>query len=130
MLPKGKRIPGPYYDLAAFQDEVEVKKWNVHVYKTRALNVIQQLRQCTQYEARAFARRAVLSLTADDYAHTVQTPTGQVQDVYGKMIHAEGWYVKIEIQMEDGQPGIVSCHPAEHDLVTKGGIVPQSRNLP
>jgi hypothetical protein len=69
----------------------------------------------------------VLALTVANYAHTIQTPTGQVQDVYGKVIEEEGWYMKIEIGMDDGQPGIVSCHPAEHDLDTKGGIVPRSR---
>ena len=69
----------------------------------------------------------MLALAADDYAHTIQTLTGQVQDVYGKVIRMEGWYVKIEIHMADGQPGIVSCHPAEYDLDTKGGMVPRSR---
>ena len=128
MLPKGKQVPGPHHDLEAFQFEVE--NWNVHVYKARALDVIQRLRQCTQYEARAFARQVVLALMACDYAHTLQTSTGQIQDVYGKVIRAEGWYVKIEIHMYDGQPGIVSCHPAEYDLVTMRGIVPRSRRNP
>ena len=78
-------------------------------------------------QARAFARDAVLSLLPGDYAHTLEMPNGQVQDVYGKVIEADGWYLKIEIHMSDDQPGIVSCHPAEHDLQTRTGTVPRSR---
>jgi hypothetical protein len=125
MLPKGKRVSGPYYDLAAFQDEV--RRGNVHVYKTRAVNIIRNLRQCSEFRAVEYANRVVLSLKPDDYAHTLIMPDGQAHDVYGKLIDAEGWYVKIEIHIYDGQPGIVSCHPAEHDLVTKNGVVPRSR---
>lgn len=54
-------------------------------------------------------------------------PDGQVHDVYGKLVGAEGWYIKIEVHVSDGQPGIVSCHPTEYDLPTKSGVVPQSR---
>lgn len=126
MLPKGRRVPGPHYDLAAFQ--LETEKRNVHIYKGRALNIIQLLRQCSPRRAAEYARSAVLSLTPGDYAHTLLMPDGQMQDVYGKLIDAEGWYLKIEIHIRDGQPGIVSCHPAEYDLKTKTGIVPRSRS--
>jgi hypothetical protein len=57
---------------------------------------------------------------------TVKMPNGQVMDVYGKVIEEDGWYLKIEIHMEDGQPGIVSCHPAVRDLATRSGVVPAS----
>lgn len=125
MLRKGKLVPGPRYDLEVFQREV--KKRNVHIYKGRALNVIRVLRGCSPRQAAEYARRAVLSLSPGDYAHTLLMPDGQAQDVYGKLIDAEGWYLKIEIHIYDGQPGIISCHPAEHDLQTKTGIVPRSR---
>ncbi|HEX2079452.1 MAG TPA: hypothetical protein VHG08_17125 [Longimicrobium sp.] len=124
MLRKGGQVPGPAYDLAAFQ--AEVQKRNVHVYKGRALDIIKVLRECSQAEARAFARRTVLMLTPDDYAHTLKMPDGQIQDVYGRLIAGEGWYLKIEINRYDGQPGIVSCHPAAYDLVTRSGVVPSS----
>lgn len=124
MLPKGKRIPGPHYDLAAFQEEARKRK--AQIYKRRALNIIKQLRQCTPRHAAEYARKVVLSLTPDEYAHTLLMPDGQVLDVYGKLIDSEGWYIKIEIHIHDGQPGIVSCHPAEYDLVTRSGIVPNS----
>jgi hypothetical protein len=124
MLRRGRQVPGPYYDLAAFQ--VETAKRNTHIYKGRALNIIQLLRRCSPRQAAEFARSAVLSLTPGDYAHTLLMSDGQMQDVYGKLIDAEGWYLKIEIHIRDGQPGIVSCHPAEYDLETKTGIVPRS----
>lgn len=127
MLPKpGRRVPGPHYDLEAFKEEV--RAGNVHVYRGRALNIIRQLRGCSRETAARFAIDAVLSLTPNDYAHTLEVWGGQIQDVYGLVIHEEGWYLKIEIHVGDGQPGIVSCHPAEYDLRTRGGIVPGARN--
>jgi hypothetical protein len=68
----------------------------------------------------------VLSLQEGDYAHTLKMPDGQLMDVYGKVIDKDGWYLKIEIHMNDGQPGIVSYHPAARDLATRKGVVPAS----
>jgi hypothetical protein len=113
-----------YVDLAEFQ--AQVRAGNVHIYKTRAVNIIRTVRECGYLRAVEYAKQAVLSLTPGDYAHSLEMPTGQVHDVYGKLIEAEGWYVKIEINMYDGQPGIVSCHPAEYDVATRHGVVPRS----
>jgi hypothetical protein len=87
---------------------------------------VQLVRECTRREARQYAKGAVLSLQHGDYAHTLKMPDGQLMDVYGKIIEGDGWYLKIEIHMNDGQPGIVSCHPAARDLVTRNGVVPAS----
>lgn len=125
MLLKGKQVPGPHYDLAAFQ--AEVRRGNVHVYKARAVSIICVLRECNRLRAVDYATQVVLSLTPDDFAHTLKLPDGQMHDVYGKVVGDEGWYVKIEIHPSDGQPGIISCHPAEHALVTRGGVVHGSR---
>ena len=126
MLPNfGKRVPGPYYDLEAFK--AEVRAGNVHVYRTRAIALIQEIRRCSRGRAVEFAHKAALSLSPEAYAHTLLMPDRQVHDVYGIMIQGKGWYVKIEIHTIDGQPGIVSCHPAEYDLVTRGGVVPGER---
>jgi hypothetical protein len=119
------RVPGPAFDLTQFQ--AEVRQENFHVYITRALQIIKKVRQCDRLEAREYAKRAVLSLQQGDYAHTLKTANGQLHDVYGKLMDEEGWYLKIEIHIRDGQPGIVSCHPAEHDLETNAGVVPRSR---
>lgn len=124
MLPSGGIVPGPSVDLAEFQTQVRVG--NVHVYITRALDCIQRVLECTRREARQYAKRAVLSLREGDYAHTLKMPDGQLMDVYGKTIDGDGWYLKIEIHMNDGQPGIVSCHPAARDLATRTGVVPAS----
>ena len=126
MLPKpGKRVPGPYYDLEAFKAEVRAD--NVHVYRTRAVDIIRSLLNCSRDAATEFAKRAVLSLKAEDYAHTLEVWGGQSQDVYGLLIEGTGWYLKIEIHVDDGEPGIVSCHPAEYDLRTRRGMVPGAR---
>lgn len=124
MLPMGRSVPGPSVDLAEFQ--TQVRAGNFHVYSRRALDSIQLVRECTRREARQYAKRAVLSLQDNDYAHTLKMPDGQLMDVYGKVIEGDGWYLKIEIHMNDGQPGIVSCHPAARDLTTLAGVVPAS----
>lgn len=125
MQRQGEQGNGPYYDLVEFQAAVE--SGDFHVYKTRALNVIRSVRKCGRLEATEYAKQVVLSLVAGNYAHTLTMHDGQVHDVYGKLIQAEGWYVKIEINIYDGQPGIVSCHPAAHDLATRDGVIPRSR---
>jgi hypothetical protein len=125
MLQSGKHAPGPHFDLEQIKAELGSEKFRV--YRTRALDPIRRLRQCTVQEARAYAKEVVLSMEAGDYAHTLKMPNGQLQDVYGKVILADGWYVKVEIHMDDGEVGIVSCHPAEHDLKTRSGTVPRSR---
>jgi hypothetical protein len=119
------QVPGPAFNLAAIQERV--RAGDVHVYKTRAVNIIRAVLNYSRSRAVEYAKQVVLSLTPGDYAHTLEMPNGQLHDVYGKLIDAEGWYVKIEIHIYDGQPGIVSCHPAEHDLTTKSGVVPRSR---
>lgn len=125
MLRIGSRVPGPRFDLGAFQ--AEVRNGNFHVYRTRALDIICEVRRCTPRQAREFARQSILSLVPDDYSHSLELLDGQPMDVYAKIIAAEGWYLKIEINMRDGQPGIVSCHPAEFDIQTRRGIVPGAR---
>jgi hypothetical protein len=124
MLPRGKQVPGPRFDLEQFKSELTAD--NFHVYRTRALEPIRQVLRCSARQARGFAKRAALALTTVDYAYTLAMPNGQAQDVYGMLINAEGWYLKIEIHMADGQPGIVSCHPAEYDIITIRGVVPRS----
>ena len=120
----GKRVPGPRHDLAAFQ--AEVRKGNVHVYATRARDIIQRLRNCGRAEAIRYATNVALSLELGDYSETLEMVNGQVMDVYGTLVQVEGWYVKIEINMDDNQPGIVSCHPAKYDIKTQVGKVPRS----
>jgi hypothetical protein len=124
MLPRGKQVPGPVFDLDQFKSELRAN--NFHVYRTRALEPIGQVLRCSAPQARGFAKQAALLLSPEDYAYTLAMPNGQTQDVYGMLINADGWYLKIEIHMVDGQPGIVSCHPAEHDIITLRGVVPRS----
>lgn len=122
LLRAGRYVPGPAFDLEDFQTQVAAG--NFHVYKGRAVSLIRTLFGCGRARATAYAKQVALSLPPGDYAHTLRMPDGQEHDVYGKLVGLEGWYVKIEIHIHDGQPGIVSCHPAEHDLVTLNGIVP------
>lgn len=113
---------GPRIVLEQFKEALAAD--NFHVYRTRALDPICRVLRCGPRQAREFARRAALSLRDVDYAHTLVMPNGQAQDVYGVVINLDGWYMKIEFHMEDGQAGIVSCHPAEYELITLGGVVP------
>lgn len=124
MLRRGTQVQGPRFDLEQFK--AELRSDNFHVYRTRALDPIRRVLGCGARQARAFARQAVLQLQPGDYAYTLAMPNGQVQDVYGVLINFDGWYLKIEIHMDDGQPGIVSCHPAEHDIITIRGTVPRA----
>lgn len=125
MLPRGRRVPGPCVDLGQFK--AGLRAGNFHIYRTRALDPVCRLLRCGVRQARGFVKRVGLALQESDYAHTLIMPNGQIQDVYGMMIDMDGWYMKIEIHMEDGQPGIVSCHPAEHDLVTLNSVIPAAR---
>jgi hypothetical protein len=118
----GKRSRGPHYDLEAFK--AAMREGNFHVYKTRALDPVQHVFKCGKVQARTYMQQIALSLEPRDYSHTLQHPNGAVQDVYGKLLANEGWYVKFEIDHGDGEAGVVSCHPAERELPTKRGVLP------
>jgi hypothetical protein len=118
----GKRARGPHYDLEVLKACVRAD--NFHVYKSRALDIVQQVFKCGKVQARTYVREIVLSLEAADYSHTLRHPNGAVQDVYGKLIQGEGWYIKIEIDFSDGEAGVISCHPAERELSTRRGVLP------
>lgn len=70
------------------------------------------------------AANAVLSLTSEDYSRTIEMLNGAVADEYGKVIEGAGWYLKVMINVSDDEMEIVSCHLAEYDVPTEGGVVP------
>lgn len=121
----GKQSRGPHYDLETFKAALHADRF--HVYAGSALDVVARLLKCGRLGAREYVRQVGLSLEQGDFAHTLRHPNGAVQDVYGKRVEAEGWYVKFEIDVCDGEAGIISCHPAEHDLQTRRGTVPRTR---
>ena len=52
--------------------------------------------------------------------------SGVPADEYGIVIEDNGWYVNLQINGDDGDAEVCTCHPPERDLRTKGGVVPAS----
>jgi len=63
-----------------------------------------------------------MGLMMSQYAETVEL-TWDVADVYGVQIDGEGWYLKIAIDEEQPEVAVISFHPLERRLKTRGGWV-------
>lgn len=73
--------------------------------------------------ARAAIRQAIATLTALNFAHTAQLPSG-LFDVYGLRHDEGGWYLKLALlQIQGHRLFIVSFHPLKFPLQTCGGMV-------
>jgi len=83
--------------------------------------MIMQARSCSATEAVAFARVAVLSLSADCFSETVRMARDAEADVYGKVIDGMPWYIKLRAD-GDGVD-LLSCHLPDRDIKTRGGVV-------
>lgn len=103
----------PHWDLAQVQALVGEQKFAV--LKSRALDFFS-----TPREGRSAVAEAVASLTLKAFSHTVQQR--DVCDVYGVTVDGHGWYLKLCID-EATKVLIISFHPAERPIQTKGGWV-------
>ncbi len=109
-------VPGPAFDLAAFQ--VKVRAGNFHPYTTSALRRVIAVYECSRAEARRIIQTIVCKLAKHDYVRTVRLNNGMLADEYGTRFDELGWYVKLLINQDDGEHDVVSCHLTRYPLTT------------
>jgi hypothetical protein len=119
-----RRVAGPRHSLEAIQRLIrDFDAFDLAM--NRALRTIIAQRRCTAQEARAFTAEAVLTLSADDYSETIEYAGGVCGDVYGKLIEARGWYIKLALAQSPDQVRVMSFHLAQYPVHTRSGIVPR-----
>jgi hypothetical protein len=87
------------------------------VQRTRALDFFPSFQA-----ARTAVLGVLLELEIGSYAHTVQL-TFDMADVYGIRVEDRGWYLKITIDEQVPEVAVISFHPLERALKTRGGRV-------
>lgn len=87
------------------------------VLRTRALEFFPTLR-----EALEEVKCAVLQLDEKQFACSVKL-THDIADVYGVKRGCEGWYLKLTIDDEGPEVVVISFHPLERPLRTRGGVL-------
>jgi hypothetical protein len=106
---------GPHWPLQRVKDLVE--EGRLFIQRTRALDFFSTLS-----EALKAARVTLLELDVSNFAHTLKM-TYDVADVYGVMIEGESWYLKLTIDEQEPEVVVISFHPLERPLKTRGGIL-------
>lgn len=124
MYRKVRTTSGPVNDLAALQ--ARVVKGEFHAMVTTALEPVIVEYECTTREAYDVITRIVCALPMRHYSRSIIMHNGVPADAYGIMFGETGWYVKLQINVQDGDAEVCSCHPPERDLMTKGGRIPAS----
>jgi hypothetical protein len=79
-------------------------------------------------KARSVARSIVLGLKLANFSHTDYLAlSGEPADVYGVARVDGGWYVKLTVrsdaEQEDEMLFVISLHPAQEPIKTRGGMV-------
>ena len=87
------------------------------VQRTRALDFFPTLQ-----EARKTVQNTLSALELSQFSHTVQL-TYDVADVYGVTVEEAGWNLKITIDEQVPEVAVISFHPLERPLRTRGGRV-------
>jgi hypothetical protein len=103
--------------------------WSLDLVKTLVADdkvFIQRTRALAFFEDREAAKEAVKkvfsTLTLRSYAET-KIQTYDTCDVYGVRWEGDGWYLKLCVDETMPEVVVVSFHPLEHPLRTKGGMV-------
>jgi len=122
---RSQRIDGPVFQLRDIQDLLQSDP-NFGLAVEQGQKAIMQQRRCTMLEARSFARKAVLSLEPSHYSESIEYQYGTKVDVYGKILEAQGWYIKVSIESDARRAYVHSCHLAMHPIETLGGTVPRA----
>lgn len=107
-----KRITGPIHDLESVQ-----RLANLAIIGDKASKKTADTLGENIFVAQAYARKLLINLTTDDYAHSVTldyTPK-QDADVYGVVNEDGSWYIKFYVL--NGRVHITSCHPPEGPLL-------------
>ena len=124
MYRKVRTTPGPVNDLAAFQ--ALVAAGNFHAMAGTALQPVMDVYECTKKEAYKEIRQIVCALTSQHYSRSIIMNNNVPADEYGIVIEEIGWYVKLQVNLDDGEAEVCSCHPPKRDMMTKGGLIPAS----
>ncbi len=85
--------------------------------RTKALDSFESPRAA--YE---FAQETIRDLTERSFVESMQH-TYDVMDIYGVRIETMGWYLKLYIDEEVPEVTVVSLHPLERAIKTRGGMV-------
>ncbi len=78
----------------------------------------------TRGEALDWIHGVVADLRTENFAYTVKLEV-HTADVYGLVVDGCGWYLKLTLE-KDARGELVlviSCHPVEYPLVTRGGTI-------
>ena len=118
---KPQVVPGPVFDLAAFQRQVQTGDF--HPYATSALDEVIVVYKCTRSVARRIVQTIVCTLGTRDYVRSIRLDDGQLADEYGKMFDDRGWYVKLLINRDDGEHDVVSCNLTKCPLTTQSETI-------
>ena len=69
-----------------------------------------------------FAREVIAELTEKSFVESKQH-TYDVMDIYGVRTEEAGWYLKLCIDEDVSEVTVVSLHPLERSIKTRGGVV-------
>ena len=105
----------PHWPLARIQQLATKRK--LFIQRTRALDFFP-----TPMEAFSAAKEVLTTLEIKSFAQTVKL-THDVADVYGVVIEQHGWYLKLTIDETEPEVVVISFHPLERPLKTRGGMV-------
>ena len=119
---KVRTAKGPANDLAAFQARVAANDF--HAMSGPALGAVIAVYGSTYAVARRLIARIVCSLTAKNYSRTIIMHNAVYADEYGIMFDELGWYVKLKINLDDGDAEVCSCHLTRREMMTKSGRIP------
>lgn len=108
-------MKGPHWPL----DRVKqlAREGRLFLQRTRALDFFP-----TRQEAFRVVVEIIGALEVSMFAYT-QKLTFDTADVYAVRIEGAGWYLKLYIDEEDPELTIISFHPLERPLKTRGGEV-------
>jgi hypothetical protein len=106
---------GPHWPLSQVKQLAAEGK--LFVQRTRALDFFSSLK-----EALTVARKVLVELELPSFAYTEKL-TYDLADVYGVRIEDGGWYLKLTIDEQVPEVAIISLHPLERPLKTRGGVV-------
>jgi hypothetical protein len=78
----------------------------------------------TRSEALDWIHGVIAELRVADFAHSVELEV-HTADVYGVVVDGCGWYLKLTLEMDAHEKLVlvISCHPVEYSLVTRGGTI-------